>query len=99
MKTNFTIKEMIDKYSEYLKSENLSKKKTKKALNKFKIDLVDEYSTNDFYLMESKLIEDVYNKIKDSVIIDKKHFEDFLDWNDQKKSDIFTIKYQNTSKN
>jgi hypothetical protein len=78
---NLTIKQIVDKYSEYLKTQNLTDKKYNKHLNKFKIDLINKYYNGDFYIIDIKFLENVNNKFiknKDKLLIDKDDLNNFI---------------------
>jgi len=78
---NLTIKQIVDKYSEYLKTQNLTDKKYNKFLNNFKLDLINNYYNGDFYIIDSKFLENINNKfIKniDKLLIDKDDLNNFI---------------------
>jgi hypothetical protein len=78
---NLTIKQIVDKYSEYLKTQNLTDKKYNKLLNNFKLDLINNYYNGDFYIIDSNFLENVNNKfIKniDKLLIGKDDLNNFI---------------------
>ena len=77
-----TIKYLIDSYSEYLKKQNITEKQVEKKLNKFKIDLVDKYANENFYIVDQETMVNVDKFLKelnsDTMIINKVDFNNFI---------------------
>lgn len=77
--TKFTIKEVVEKYKEYLKTQNLKEKDYIKYLKKFKIDLVDRHI--DCYLINQETVNSIFNKLIETdnkILVDENQFYNFL---------------------
>lgn len=68
-----TIKQLIEMYSDYLKSENVTDKKYDNLMVKFKLDMIDKYANGDYFIVDK-----VNRTNSGKMIVDELEFKEFM---------------------
>lgn len=87
---NISIRELVDNYEIYLKSLNLNKKDYKKSIEKFKIDLVDNYYNKNFFIVSNYIIEEELKSGK--LIVERHELDNYIHCRDTGKSASLSVK-------